>query len=307
MEPLTGRSPRDQNRLPALFAVSTTDGVTVVPLEANPSTGALLVETGTAGGAIVAGNKADNSGVPGSTNLGVLPGVANAAAPTRTEGDQVLLSTDLAGNTRTLPTGNVAAGSADSGNPIKVGAVFNSTFPTYTSGQRGDLQILSRGDLAVSLWSNGSGPATMQTPSDGRGSVQSLTSLSLPHLYNNSTFDRQRANVTGALIAAGATTTQTVTLTTYNARALTLVVNVSAYASGTINLAVNGVTSSNYTYSLLSSITGLVATGTSVYRIGIGLTPSAGLVANDVLPRTVQVVVSGTFSATYGIDYVLGV
>lgn len=54
MEPLSGRTPRDQNRAPALFAIDTTTGNTTVPLEANPATGALLVETVGGGGANVA-------------------------------------------------------------------------------------------------------------------------------------------------------------------------------------------------------------------------------------------------------------
>lgn len=45
MSALTGRSPRDANRVPALFAVSSADGVTVVPLEADPITGKLLVDS----------------------------------------------------------------------------------------------------------------------------------------------------------------------------------------------------------------------------------------------------------------------
>src|ERR1035437_8662808 len=36
--------------------------------------------------------------------------------------------------------GNIASGSADSGNPVKVGMVFNTTPPTPTSGNRVDLQ-----------------------------------------------------------------------------------------------------------------------------------------------------------------------
>jgi hypothetical protein len=124
--------------------------------------------------------------------------------------------------------------------------------------------------------------------------------------YNGSGKDRVRNNTSVVVVAAGATTGSTTTITTYNARELVLVVNVSAYTSGTINLAVNGVTVSSYAYPLLSAITGLTASGVSTYRVGIGLTPAAGLVANDVLPRSVQVVVSGTFSATFGIDAVLG-
>lgn len=48
----------------------------------------------------VVGNKSNNAGVPGSTNLGVLPAVSTGAAPTYTEGDQVALSTDNSGNLR---------------------------------------------------------------------------------------------------------------------------------------------------------------------------------------------------------------
>lgn len=37
--------------------------------------------------------------------------------------------------------GNVASGTTDSGNPIKVGGVYNTSAPTLTNGQRGDLQV----------------------------------------------------------------------------------------------------------------------------------------------------------------------
>ncbi len=45
--------------------------------------------------------------------------------------------------------GNVASGAADSGNPVKVGGVFNSTLPTLTTGQRGDLQLDASGRVLV--------------------------------------------------------------------------------------------------------------------------------------------------------------
>lgn len=48
----------------------------------------------------IQGGKTDNSATPGANNLGTLPSVANAAPPTKTETDQVALSTDLAGNLR---------------------------------------------------------------------------------------------------------------------------------------------------------------------------------------------------------------
>lgn len=140
---------------------------------------------------------------------------------------------------------------------------------------------------------------------DGYAGNQHLLTTNL--FYNGTNEDRPRNNTTGAVIAAGATSGSSVTTTTYNARSMAIIINVSAYTSGTITVAINGITSSNYSYPLISSITGLAATGVSIYRIGPGLTPSAGLVANDLLPRSVQVVIGGTFSATFGVDYELSV
>lgn len=58
---------------------------------------------------IVAGAKTSNNAAPDGTNVGVLPAIANAAAPTYTEGDQVLLSTDLSGNLRTLASISISS------------------------------------------------------------------------------------------------------------------------------------------------------------------------------------------------------
>lgn len=44
-----------------------------------------------------------------------------------------------------LVQGNVASGATDAGNPVKTGAIFNSTQPTVTNGQRVDSQATARG------------------------------------------------------------------------------------------------------------------------------------------------------------------
>lgn len=62
--------------------------------------GTITANAGT-GNFSVVGTKSSNGGVPGSTNLGILAAVATAAAPSYTEGNQVSLSTDLAGGLRT--------------------------------------------------------------------------------------------------------------------------------------------------------------------------------------------------------------
>jgi hypothetical protein len=53
---------------------------------------------------LVRGVKSNNAAAPTSDNIGALVAIANAAAPSWTEGQQVLLSTDLAGNVRVTGT-----------------------------------------------------------------------------------------------------------------------------------------------------------------------------------------------------------
>jgi hypothetical protein len=59
-----------------------------------------LTSTTITGTVTVAGNRTNNNAVPGATNEGVLPALANASNPTWTEGNLVLLSEDLTGNLR---------------------------------------------------------------------------------------------------------------------------------------------------------------------------------------------------------------
>lgn len=77
------------------------------------------------GSVLTIGNKSNNGGAPSTTNVGMLPAVANAAAPSYVEGNQVSLRTDLAGflgvahqpyplaaTPETAASGNVANASA---------------------------------------------------------------------------------------------------------------------------------------------------------------------------------------------------
>lgn len=52
--------------------------------------------------------------------------------------------------------GNVASGAADSGNPVKVGGVFNTTLPTLANGQRGDIQLDSSARPIIAPLTNSS-------------------------------------------------------------------------------------------------------------------------------------------------------
>lgn len=63
----------------------------------------------------------------------------------------VQVSQSTASNLNVQAVGNIASGSSDSGNPLKIGGVYNSTQPTVTTGQRVDLQTDARGNLMTYL------------------------------------------------------------------------------------------------------------------------------------------------------------
>lgn len=54
---------------------------------------------------------------------------------------------DANGNQKIV--GSIASGASDSGNPVKVGGIYNSSTPTFTNGQRGDLQLDASGNLKI--------------------------------------------------------------------------------------------------------------------------------------------------------------
>lgn len=109
--------------------------------------------------------------------------------------------------------GNVASGAADSGNPVKVGGRYNVTNPTLTDGQRGDLQLGTRGSLSVTLF-----PANNATPvgaqinnSDALAtSATTLSTTAFSTIFNGSTWDRlKKATTTSRIVSSAATTNAT--------------------------------------------------------------------------------------------------
>lgn len=55
--------------------------------------------------------------------------------------DSVAAVQSTASNLNAQVVGNVASAASDSGNPVKVGGVYNTSTPTYTNAQRADLQF----------------------------------------------------------------------------------------------------------------------------------------------------------------------
>lgn len=95
--------------------------------------------------------------------------------------------------------GNVASGATDAGNPVKIGGVYNSTLPTFTTGQRGDFQIGSRGGLSVYTIGGSSGAdGASNTIGKMLDSTSSSLALTTANTYfNGTTWDRVRGDANG--------------------------------------------------------------------------------------------------------------
>jgi hypothetical protein len=103
----------------------------------------------------VTGTKTSNTAGPDANNVGVLPAVATAAAPSYTEGNQVAVSTDLAGATRI--TGTITANAGTNLN--------TSTLALETTQSTGNTRI---GDLTEAA------PATDTASSGLNGRLQRI-------------------------------------------------------------------------------------------------------------------------------------
>lgn len=126
------------------------------------------------------------------------------------------------------------------------------------------------------------------------------------YAYNGSTTDTTRNNTTGVVIAAGATGSNAgVSVTTYNASKALINTNIASGA-GTVVVAINGVTASGFVYNILTS-SAFTGVGNNQQRIFPGATAATGLVANDLVPRTLQIVTTVVGTISYGIDYELSV
>lgn len=93
-----------------------------------------------------------------------------------------------ASNLNAQVAGDVAAAATDSGNPVKVGGKYNSTKPTYTDGQRGDLQIGTKGALTVQLSSADSTNFATMFADNADGVVATSTNNKLGVLSRGTVF-----------------------------------------------------------------------------------------------------------------------
>lgn len=148
------------------------------------------------------------SGDVGVMSLGVATDGSTALAAA---GDYSVIGTDTAGNTRVV--GSVASGATDAGNPVKVGAKYNSTLPTLTDGQRGDAQVGTRGSLNVTLMAVDSTSSIGSSTGASDAVTTSATALAVrPYslILNGSTWDRMvKPNAASRIASAAASVNAT--------------------------------------------------------------------------------------------------
>jgi hypothetical protein len=120
------------------------------------------------------------------------------------------MAVDTSGNTTAV--GNVASATTDSGAPVKIGAVYLTTPPTFTNGQRGDLQMGTRGSLGVTLYPPNSTFAFSNlttSTADGVAAASGTVLLDVGAfgwLYNGLSFDKMAKPRTAFKLPAAAAT-----------------------------------------------------------------------------------------------------
>jgi hypothetical protein len=115
---------------------------------------------------------------------------------------------DVSGTTANQVQGNVASGVADSGNPVKVGALAQgtSTWPTYTDGQRGNATLGVRGALRVEEHVPGTGAAftALNNGADATSNAGWFRgAINFGLVFNGTTWDRQRGDTNGVAVHNG--------------------------------------------------------------------------------------------------------
>ena len=178
--------------------------------------------------------------------------------------------------------------------------IYNTSFPTLTTGTRGEVQCTSKNTLAQTLYAATGNVVSTPTPSNGASTPSTtLAVTSFPALSNGSTFDEATGNInTAALIthtsaSAGANSSDQ---TNYNGRGAVVCTDITAIGSGSVttNLQIKDAASAKYVTVLSSAAAS--GTGTSCLTIYPGAATTANVSLSMPLSRTWRVTTSGTFT-----------
>ena len=191
----------------------------------------------------------------------------------------------------------------------------------YTKGNaEGDtalmVQSASYPNMRTSCWYNIHVAVVSPTQDNwDMASYDGLFTTPRPHLYNGSTYDRQRNNILSTVLASAARTATTVSAdqTNYNHKGIFVVFDVTAVPGGdTVQLKLQAYDGASGKYIDLLTGTAESAVGTYLYGLYPGIGDKNAIFDNYeeiMLPRTwrVQIVHSAATSFTYsvGVAYVL--
>lgn len=123
-----------------------------------------------------------------------------------------------------VATGNAASGAADSGNPVKIGGVYNASPPTYTEGSRTSLQTDQFGSINVNLMRTGFNTpfSSINAGADAKSNATlgSLAVVNYGQVFNGMSWDRARGDVSASFAKAPplAGTDRSITATTTSAQ-----------------------------------------------------------------------------------------
>lgn len=146
--------------------------------------------------------------------------------------------------------------------------------------------------------------------SDGVSAQLTLVVRADNHLSNGTTWDRQRGNIDGTLLASAArtATTSSPVQTNHNARGVVVFLDVTTIGTGNITLNVSGVDPiSGKQTGLGLAAAAVTATGIYGYAIYPGITTGFNARASAILPRSfvASVTHSDGSSWTYSLGYSL--
>jgi hypothetical protein len=216
------------------------------------------------------------------------------------------LDATLTGGTQVAQAvGNVAAGSADSGAPVKLGGKISTSIPgAGTNANRVDAYFDAQGRLGVHIGS-GTISATVNTGVGGDGSnFGSTPSLQIGgalHNYNGAFYDRARNNHETTVLASAARTAaiNSADQTNFNARTLYLTWDITAAGTGTLTLTIKYKDSLSGKYVTLLASAAQTGVGTVTLKVGPDLTAAANTVAKEALPRVWRAEVTGADGSSW--------
>lgn len=137
--------------------------------------------------------------------------------------------------------GNVASGATDSGNPVKVGAVYNSGGVTPSNGQRIDLQADANGYLEVNVKAGSSGNGAASNTGSSVPTQADYSGLNVSGTLRGQT----GVNPSGSVYAAQTDMTSVAGTSTVTAASGVQMVGVEGHAGGAFDAAQNAAAPAN--------------------------------------------------------------